>query len=176
MSAGLDQLASPYIYSFLLILFIPDFIDVLRGRKRSVSSLLVPMAEDLYSREQIELWQSKLEAISQKPRTMFTKKQAVEELIDTLEKALETRSFEEVATGLKEWGLDISAGSLKQYVTRYRRSHRAASSRKGASHTKKKGGVRATAQVDSAAAEGKSNEKPGSSSKPSRFLEMAEDL
>jgi hypothetical protein len=96
------------------------------------------MAEALYSREQIELWQTKLEAIAQKPRTTFTKKQAVEALIDTIEKALETRSFDEVATGMKEWGLDISAGSLKQYVSRYRRQlSTGAGSRKRAGQGKK---------------------------------------
>ena len=38
------------------------------------------MAEPVYSREQIEQWQQKLEEIAQKPRTTFTKKQAVEAL------------------------------------------------------------------------------------------------
>ena len=143
------------------------------------------MAEDLYSKEQVELWQQKLDEIAQKPRTTFTKKQAVEALIDTIEKALETRSFNEVASGLKEWGLDISAGSLKQYVTRYRRSHQSSSAtstnRKRASKAKKKGGaVRAASKADSttvtAAGKGKSNEESASSGKPSRFIEMDEDL
>ena len=82
------------------------------------------MAEPVYSRQQIEQWQRKLEEIAQKPRTTFTKKQAVEALIDQIEKALTTRSYEEVAAGLKSWGLEISAGSLKQYVTRHRRAHK----------------------------------------------------
>ena len=82
------------------------------------------MAEPVYSREQIEQWQQKLEEIAQKPRTTFTKKQAVEALIEQIEKALTTRSYEEVAAGLKSWGLEISAGSLKQYVTRYRKAHK----------------------------------------------------
>lgn len=81
------------------------------------------MAEAVYSKEQVERWQKNLEQIAQEPRTTFTKKQAVEALIDTIEKALLTRSYDEVAGGLKDWGLDISAGSLKQYVTRYRRAH-----------------------------------------------------
>ena len=85
------------------------------------------MAENVYSREQIEQWQQKLAEIAQKPRTTFTKKQAVEALIEQIEKALTTRSYEEVAAGLKSWGLDISAGSLKQYVTRYRRAHKTGS-------------------------------------------------
>lgn len=141
------------------------------------------MAEDLYSLAQIELWQKNLEAIAQKPRTTFTKKQAVEALIDHIEKALETRSFDEVASGLKEWGLDIPAGSLKQYVTRYRKSHPSASgSRKRSSKAKKKGeAVSAASKTNLAATTaetngGKSNEKTISSSKPSRFVEMDEDL
>ena len=80
------------------------------------------MAEPVYSREQIEQWQQKLTDIAQLPRTSFTKKQAVEELIDTIEQALKTRSYREVAAGLKDWGLDITEGSLRQYVTRYRRA------------------------------------------------------
>jgi hypothetical protein len=135
------------------------------------------MAEALYSREQIELWQTKLEAIAQKPRTTFTKKQAVEALIDTIEKALETRSFDEVATGMKEWGLDISTGSLKQYVSRYRKAHRAANSRKSVSNAKKKGGAVMATQTDSTVAVKEAvKEKTISHSQPSRFLEMAEDL
>lgn len=79
------------------------------------------MVELTYSRQQIESWQSKLEEIASLPRTTFTKRQAVEELIDTIEMALLSRSFGEVAESLSEWGLDISEGSLKQYVTRYRK-------------------------------------------------------
>ena len=86
-------------------------------------SIGCPMAEVFYSKEQVDRWQKNLEEIAQEPRTTFTKKQAVEALIETIEMALLTRSYDEVATGLKEWGLEISAGSLKQYVTRYRRSH-----------------------------------------------------
>ncbi len=82
------------------------------------------MAETVYSLEQIEQWQETLKVMAQKPRTTFTKKQAIEALIDTLEKALETRSFQEVAEGLAEQGLEISVGTLKQYVSRYRRDHK----------------------------------------------------
>ena len=143
------------------------------------------MAEDLYSKEQVEEWQQNLEAIAQKPRTTFTKKQVVEALIDTIEQALETRSYDEVADGLKEWGLDISEGSLKQYVTRYRRSHKstaASSSRKRSGKSKKKGSAAsASFQTDSAAVtaeadKGKSKEKTTAGSKPGRFVAMDEDL
>ena len=99
------------------------------------------MAEVFYSREQIERWQKTLEEIAQQPRTSFAKKQVVEELIDTIEKALLNRSYDEVANGLKDWGLDISAGSLRQHVTRYRRTH----SNKGRS-AKKPAAKKQTAQ------------------------------
>ncbi|MEO0707579.1 MAG: hypothetical protein AAF050_18200 [Cyanobacteria bacterium J06649_5] len=81
------------------------------------------MTDVLYSREQVEAWQQNLEKIAQLPRTSFTKKQAVEALIKDIEAALKNRSYQEVAKTLKKDGLDITAGSLKQYVTRYRRSH-----------------------------------------------------
>lgn len=82
------------------------------------------MADAVYSRDQVERWQEKLEKIAVLPRTTFTKKQVVEELIDTIEKALATRSYDEVAKELAADGLEISAGSLKQYVSKYRRSHK----------------------------------------------------
>ncbi|MEL6556435.1 MAG: hypothetical protein AAFQ63_23720 [Cyanobacteria bacterium J06621_11] len=147
------------------------------------------MADVVYSKEQVELWQKNLEEIAQKPRTTFTKKQAVEELIETIEKALTTRSYDEVASGLKEWGLDISAGSLKQYVTRYRRSHSskaAANGRKRPSKSKQKrsatgaasssateaGSTAATADVEKEQVAAKKSDLK----KHSRFIEMDEDL
>lgn len=93
------------------------------------------MAETVYSLEQIEQWQETLEVMAQKPRTTFTKKQAIEALMDTLEKALETRSFQEVAEGLAEQGLEISAGTLKQYVSRYRRENKKGTAKKRARKT-----------------------------------------
>ncbi len=143
------------------------------------------MAEALYSREQVERWQKSLEEISQEPRSTFTKKQAVEELIDTIEKALSTRSYDEVASGLKEWGLDISAGSLKQYVTRYRRSHSlktsAGNRKRSGKSTKEKSATGAATKADSTAtmteaSNGKSVASKDERTKSSRFIEMAEDL
>ncbi|MEL7315183.1 MAG: hypothetical protein AAFZ17_02725 [Cyanobacteria bacterium J06650_10] len=143
------------------------------------------MAEAVYSREQVERWQKNLEEISQAPRTTFTKKQAVEELIDTIEKALLTRSYDEVATGLKEWGLDISSGSLKQYVTRYRRSHSSKASvgsRKRSGKSKQKSSAPSAAAKASQAAvtaeseSGKSVAKKSDRTTSSRFIEMDEDL
>ena len=143
-----------------------------------------PMADAVYSREQVELWQKNLEEISQAPRTTFTKKQAVEELIDTIEKALLTRSYDEVATGLKEWGLDISAGSLKQYVTRYRRSHpskAAANSRKRSGKSKKKKSAAGVgSKASSAATANKANQvkaevKKSEHTLPAGFVGMDEE-
>lgn len=79
------------------------------------------MAAQEYSSEQIEQWREQLEVLAQQPRTIFSKKQAVEALIEQIEQALSVHSYEEVARQLKNWGLEITAGSLKQYVTRYRR-------------------------------------------------------
>ncbi|MEM8504938.1 MAG: hypothetical protein AAF716_17515 [Cyanobacteria bacterium P01_D01_bin.1] len=142
------------------------------------------MADAVYSREQVELWQKNLEEIAQEPRTTFTKKQAVEELIDTIEKALLTRSYDEVASGLKEWGLDISAGSLKQYVTRYRRSHpskAAANSRKRSGKSKKKksaagaGSKASSAATATKANQEKSAEQKGDHPLPAGFMGMDEE-
>lgn len=143
------------------------------------------MADVVYSKEQVELWQKNLEEIAQKPRTTFTKKQAVEELIETIEKALSTRSYDEVASGLKEWGLDISAGSLKQYVTRYRRSHpskASVGSRKRSGKSKKKSSAASAdskagrAAVSDESQEGKSAAQKSERKTSSRFIEMDEDL
>jgi hypothetical protein len=135
------------------------------------------MAESVYSREQVDSWQQKLEEIAQLPRTTFTKMQVVEALIDTIEKALEARSYEEVAEGLKDWGLDISAGSLRQYVTRYRRSHKSSAvsaGRKRVTKAKKKDAPSAAAGVDFDLADG--DEKGVVDSRAKKFVQMPEDL
>ncbi|MGB3295699.1 MAG: hypothetical protein WBB01_22170, partial [Phormidesmis sp.] len=80
------------------------------------------MTEAVYSRKQIDEWQTKLAKLAEKPRTRFTKKQAVETLIEQIEQALMSHPYDQVAENMKEWGLDISPGSLKQYVNAYRRS------------------------------------------------------
>jgi hypothetical protein len=137
------------------------------------------MAEAVYSREQVELWQKNLEEIAQEARTTFTKKQAVEELIDTIEKALLTRSYDEVASGLKAWGLDISAGSLKQYVTRYRRSHPARAAAGGRKHSgkskQKKKAAGTVAKASPAAAKIEANQEKSAAKKSDRFIEMDEE-
>lgn len=88
------------------------------------------MTAPLYSQSQIEQWQKSLEEIALQPRTSFTKKRAVEALIDSIEKALKTRSYEEVADALKQDGLDIAPGSLKKYVSVCRRKHSPATARR----------------------------------------------
>lgn len=94
------------------------------------------MATQEYSPEQIEQWRSQLEELAKQPRTVFSKKQAVEALIEPIQEALSVHSYEEVARQLKSWGLEITAGSLKQYVTRYRREQ--TSSTKMANKVKRK--------------------------------------
>ena len=144
------------------------------------------MAEAVYSRKQVERWQKNLEEIALEPRTTFTKKQVVEELIDTIEKALLTRSYDEVATGLKDWGLEITAGSLQQYVTRNRRAHLAKTSgnsrKRSGTAKKKKRATDTTSKAGSTAAtverekEGQSAAKKDTRKQSSRFIEMDEDL
>lgn len=97
------------------------------------------MTETVYSREQIDGWLTKLDQLAEKPRTRFTKKQVVEAMIENIEKALTTHPYDEVAESLKGWGLDISPGSLKQYVNAYRRAH---SSGASAKPRKKRSGAR----------------------------------
>ena len=141
------------------------------------------MADVVYSKEQVELWQKNLEEIALEPRTTFTKKQVVEELIDTIEKALLTRSYDEVATGLKDWGLEITAGSLKQYVTRYRRanpSKASANSRKRSDKARQKkraaGAAAKASQATTTEREKETSEnKQGDHTKPARFIGMEEE-
>ena len=81
------------------------------------------MADTVYSRQQVEDWQAQLQDFAKTPRTRFSKKQAVEALIEDIEAALEAHPYDEVAEKLRDWGLDIAAGSLKQYVNAYRKAH-----------------------------------------------------
>ena len=107
------------------------------------------MADALYSRDQVDDWQHKLEVIAQQPRTTFTKRQVVEELFDTIEQALETRSYKEVADSLEDWGLDISEGALKQYLARLRKARKtkaASAGRKRSAQTQKS--VASSGQVE----------------------------
>lgn len=136
------------------------------------------MAESVYFREQVEQWQTKLEAIASEPRTTFTKRQVVEELIDTIETALESRSYLEVANGLKDWGLDISEGSLKQYVSRYRKANKtkpAFSGKKRAMKTAVLEGDEKSVQA-SVVADEPMKEKKATGGKPNGFVEMPEEL
>lgn len=160
------------------------------------------MTETIYSLEQVNDWQSKLADLAQKPRTRFSKKQAVEAMIEQVELALQSHPYDEVADSLKQWGLDIAAGSLKQYVTAYRREHcseatvptRKGSGGKGKKKSKAKSSKgrspsandkaadavaansAASGYSDNAASSSKNRAKSASDKKPSGFLEMAEDL
>ena len=149
------------------------------------------MAEPTYSKQQIKAWQQKLEEAALLPRTTFTKRQAVEALIDTIEQALLTRSYGEVAAGLSEWGLDISEGSLKQYVSRYRKTARAkgtkATARKrtaAATKTTTRSPARATGQEVPGTTKGKVAQKDETlatatanrKGRAKRFVQMPEDL
>ena len=127
------------------------------------------MPETIYSLEQINDWQSKLAVLAEKPRTRFSKKQAVEAMIEQIELALESHPYDEVASSLKQWGLDIAAGSLKQYVNAYRREHlsevsasaRKGSGGKGKKNSKAKASGGRSHSADSRATE---NQTPGAES------------
>lgn len=137
------------------------------------------MAEAVYSRNQVEQWQINLEAITSQPRTTFTKRQVVEELIDTIEKALESRSYLEVATGLQDWGLDISEGSLKQYVSRYRNTNKSKPASLGKKRTAKTAGSEVEVNQQSmqtVVADEPMQAKKATDSRSKRFIEMPEEL
>lgn len=93
---------------------------------------------EIYSIEQVNVWGTQLKDLAKKPRTRFSKKQVVEALIDEIEEALEAHPYEEVAENLKEWGLNIAAGSLKQYVNGCRREHQDKTDKPTRKHTSNK--------------------------------------
>lgn len=139
------------------------------------------MPEAVYSRDQVEQYQQKLEQLSQLPRTTFTKKQVVETLMDAIEKALLTRSYEEVAAGLKEEGLDISAGSLKQYVSKLRRAQKAVAGTAGRKRTAKAKKDSSNRHLQTKATANDSTKantsaKAIAGGKAKRFIEMDEEL
>ena len=155
------------------------------------------MPESIYSLEQVSDWQAKLTDLAKKPRTRFSKKQAVEAMIEQIELALQSHPYDEVAQSLKEWGLDIAPGSLKQYVNAYRREHnpeatKPARKRSSGGRGKKaaKGrsqpasqkpaarSVAAKGSEDEAVAEppGKKVKATAADSKPDSFIEMPEEL
>ena len=163
------------------------------------------MTEVVYSLQQIEDWQTQLQAFAKTPRTRFSKRQAVEAMIEDIEAALQSHPYEEVAEKLKDWGLDIAAGSLKQYVNAYRRAQaeviggatRKRSGKKTQKKAKKgtagKATVRSQKSVENASPDGDVNNTVNaaadaadnntdnrtarvSNRTPDGFLEMAEDL
>lgn len=94
------------------------------------------MTQEVYTTGQVEQWGEKLQELAQKPRTSFSKKEVVESLLEPIAIALVNHSYEEVAHHLTEWGLEISAGSLKQYVTRLQRER--SGQRQGKGESKRK--------------------------------------
>ena len=148
------------------------------------------MAETLYSLEQINDWQSGLKDFAKTPRTRFSKKQAVEAMIDEIEAALLAHPYEQVAEKLKALGLDIAPGSLKQYVNAYRREQGTAkpvkkrSARKTKRSAKKRalvgedpaGSVAGNSRVNSNGSDEVKAGKRKTTPVASGFLEMDEDL
>lgn len=127
------------------------------------------MTQPLYSRSQVEEWQANLEEIADQPRMTFTKKEVVEELIDTIEKTLKKRSYREVADGLKQWGLDISESALMKYVSQLRRAHKSldpteVSPSKSAKDKSNKNSKRKRSNSDSSSQKQSTNELAVSSS------------
>ncbi|MEL7226946.1 MAG: hypothetical protein AAGL17_19455 [Cyanobacteria bacterium J06576_12] len=155
------------------------------------------MADAVYSLNQIEGWQSQLQDFAKTPRTRFSKKQAVEALIDDIEAALKSHPYDEVAEKLKDWGLDIAAGSLKQYVNAYRREHGDESGSSARKRSGKKTSKKATVNNSAGRSQSGSDDgrdedekttvnaktkgadnraKSATNRTPNGFLEMAEDL
>jgi hypothetical protein len=98
---------------------------------------VIDMDKSSYSLEQIDRWREQLGELARQPRTLFSKRDAVEALIEPIQLALQSHSYEVVAKSLENWGLVISAGSLKQYVSRYRREQNNPTSSKTKSKRKR---------------------------------------
>lgn len=109
------------------------------------------MVETVYSREQIDDWQSALKDFAKTPRTQFTKRQVVEAMMSEIEEALKNHSYAEISEKLIDSGLDVSRGTLQQYVNAYRREHTSAKSkRRQSASVKKKAVAPATASSQAA--------------------------
>jgi transcription initiation factor IIF auxiliary subunit len=88
------------------------------------------MTQDIYSTSQVTEWRENLKVLATEPRTTFTKKEVVASLLDEITVALSSHSYETVADKMRKWGLEITAGSLKQYVTRLNRARKGKSNGK----------------------------------------------
>lgn len=137
------------------------------------------MADAVYSLEQIDSWQSQMGDFAKTPRTRFSKKEAVEALIEVIEEALQAHHYEEVAAKLTEWGLEIAPGSLKQYVNAYRREHRgeddaaSTATRRRSSKKRAKSGSKASASKVAASAAEESVDKATDTSAGNRSEKAA---
>ncbi|MGD1930979.1 MAG: hypothetical protein ACFB12_18925 [Leptolyngbyaceae cyanobacterium] len=83
------------------------------------------MAEKLYSADQVEHCLSGLTELAKQPRTTFTTFAATAALYDTIVAALEHHTYEEVAKQLNGDGIEITAGTLKQYLRRIQKQRQA---------------------------------------------------
>lgn len=127
------------------------------------------MAEPMDSKQTMKQWQKARFVMAQQPRTTFTKKQVVEALIKDLEAALEKRSYQAVTAGFTEGALDISEGSLKQFVARSRRARNKGQA-KGQKKADKKQAKKTNKTAKSVANKtGNINQKNEGASKPSSF-------
>jgi hypothetical protein len=97
----------------------------------------INMAQDTYDLNQVIDLREMLTALAAEPRTSFTKKDVVADLLDEITAALSSHSYETVADKMRTWGLDITAGSLKQHVTRLSRERKKKPSTKRGAGEKK---------------------------------------
>ncbi|MBE9182518.1 hypothetical protein IQ268_28615 [Oculatella sp. LEGE 06141] len=71
-----------------------------------------------YTAEQIKHGYQLLNDLARQPRTRFTMQQSIAELLEPIQLALKTHTYEEVASDLKLCGIEIKPSTLKKYVTR----------------------------------------------------------
>ena len=84
------------------------------------------MSDTVYSANTIADCQQELAALAKEPRTHFNKREAVAVLFEDIEAALVNHTYSEVAKRLGKSGIDISAGSLKQYMLKLKRERQGA--------------------------------------------------
>jgi hypothetical protein len=95
------------------------------------------MTQAIYNTSQVAEVRESLKVLATEPRSSFTKKEVVATLLDEITAALSSHSYETVADKMRTWGLDITAGSLKQHVTRLSRERKKKPSTKRGAGEKK---------------------------------------
>ena len=118
------------------------------------------MADAFYSPDQLQRFQQCLVELAQEPPTQFSKKQVIEALFDDIQSALHIHSYEHVAQRLRNEGLEISTGSLKQYFTRTRRERQGKGAGKHKRTKKAKPSVMPEAHKPSAQVNSTSSQRP----------------